>query len=247
MTLVFVPAGGFHMGAAAAFLPAEPDERPQREVTLDAFWIDSTEVTADMYAACVQAGACSQALSPAGVGASGDHPVVGVTWHQAESYCRWVGRELPTEAQWEKAARGDDRRRYPWGWIGAPESRRELRLNFCDVNCPYDYRDERYDDGFARTSPVGAFPTGASPYGARDLAGNAWEWVADWYEVDYYDIAPEHSPVGPPDGSVRSIRGSSWAETTWQGLALSARASNRFWHPPDGSRPDLGFRCAYTP
>lgn len=244
MTLVFVPAGDFIMGAAADFAPAEPDERPQHEVILADYWLDSTEVTFAMYRLCSQDGACGPPIGPTPLETADDHPAAGVSWHQAADYCRWAGRRLPSEAEWEKASRGQDGRRYAWGWIGAPESRRELRLNFCDSNCPFDYRDESFDDGFARSAPVGSYPAGASPYGALDLAGNVWEWTSDWYQGDYYSRAPVQDPTGPRQGVARSIRGGSWAETTWEGLVLTSRASNRFWHQPERSRPDLGFRCA---
>ena len=245
MTLVFVPEGSFSMGAAADFEPAEPDERPQREVNLGSYWIDSTEVTVRMYRACVEDDACSPPAS-ADIPPD-DHPIGGVTWHQADTYCQWAGRSLPSEAQWEKAARGEDGRRYPWGWIGGPESGGDMRLNLCDVNCPFDYRAEQFDDGYPRSAPVGTYPAGASPYGALDMAGNLWEWTSDWYRADEYKPTPTSNRTPSAEHKVRSIRGGSWAETAWEGIALISRASNRFWHPPDESRPDLGFRCSYTP
>lgn len=244
MTLVFVPEGSFRMGASADFAPAEPDERPQREINVAAFWIDSTEVTFAMYELCLEDDDCSPPVGPSSDRLSADHPVSGVSWHQAQTYCRWAARELPSEAQWEKAARGQDGRRYPWGWIGAPESGRDVRLNFCDVNCPFDYRADQFDDGYARGAPVGSYPAGASPYGALDMAGNVWEWTADWYRAEAYKPTPTAAQTSQDEMKVRSIRGGSWAETTWEGIALISRASNRFWHQPERSRPDLGFRCA---
>lgn len=247
MTLLFVPADDFVMGSLSDFQGAEPDEIPQRAVDMDAFWIDQTEVTWGMYEDCVDAGACPAPPAPRPKGTGSTHPVTGVSWSAADSYCRWVGRRLPTEAEWEMAARGDDGRRYPWGWIGAPESSSGVRLNYCDQNCPYPYADPSIDDGYETTAPVGSYPAGASPFGALDMGGNVWEWTADWYVSNYYRQAPSANPQGPPDGIGRVMRGGSWLESAWQGIVLSSRASNRSWLDPERGRPDLGFRCALSP
>lgn len=246
MTLLFVPADDFPMGSLPDFEGAEPDERPQRRVELDAFWIDETEVTWEMYERCVEAGGCPRPPAGRPKGINTRHPVSGINWDAASSYCRWVGRRLPTEAEWEMAARGEDGRRYPWGWIGAPESSGGVRLNYCDSNCPYPYADASTDDGFATTAPVGSLPAGASPFGALDMGGNVWEWTADWYRSDYYESAPASNPEGPSSGIGRVIRGGSWLESAWQGVVLSSRASNRSWLNPERGRPDLGFRCALS-
>lgn len=242
MTLLYLPTDDFPMGTLDEFEGGQPDEEPFHRVTLDAYWIDQTEVTRDMYARCAQAGNCPQ--PPPAAGADGDHPVTGIPWDGARLYCTWAGRRLPTEAEWERAARGEDGRRYPWGWIGAAESGRGVNLNYCDSNCPFQYADETVDDGYARTAPVGSFPQGASPAGALDMAGNVWEWTADWYAADYYEESPEENPLGPARGRWRAIRGGSWVESAYEGIVLSSRASNRAYLDPSRGQPDLGFRCA---
>ena len=185
MPLVFVPAGTLHMGGLDVY--ADNDELPYHDVTLKAFWMDQTEVTNGMYGLCVQAGTCrppqkpSSAKRPSYFGDSAfqDYPVIQVTWGDAQAYCAWAGRRLPTEAEWERAACGDDMRTYPWG--DEPPSTRYANFNSL-------VRD---------TTRVGSYPAGASPYGALDMAGNVWEWVSDFYDVDYYLTAPTADPAGP--------------------------------------------------
>jgi len=212
--LVYIPPGEFIMGHGG-------EDSPEHSAYLDGFWIYRTEVTNRMYTQCMMMGACSppQAGDPEDPSAA-DLPVTGIRWEQAESYCEFVGGHLPTEAQWEKTARGEDGNIYPWG-NGEPNC--EL-LNF--------------DDCVGKTSSVIEYPQGASPYEVLDMAGNVFEWVADWYQVNYYTEAPFENPMGPESGEARSVRGSTFASGPDQ--VISAL---RFFLSPDEYRSDLGFRC----
>ncbi|HEY9075089.1 MAG TPA: bifunctional serine/threonine-protein kinase/formylglycine-generating enzyme family protein [Anaerolineaceae bacterium] len=229
MTLLYVSAGEFMMGSADADKGAVDNEKPQHSVTLDAFWIDKTEVTNAMYARCVAAGACAapnrmnsnRRSSYYGDSSFANYPVIYVNWNQAKAYCEWAGRRLPTEAEWEKAARGTDGRIYPWGNI-FPDS---ILLNFGE-----NIRD---------TTEVGSYPRGVSPYGALDMAGNVWEWVADWYGATYYKDSPSKNPQGPSSGQDRVLRGGSWGDDT-----RSVRAADRISHNPGFVGSYIGFRCA---
>lgn len=220
MLLVYVPAGEFLMGSLAGE-GDENDEAPQHTVALAAFWIDRTEVTNTMFAACVEAGACRDVAHPRPDRAEHpDFPAQGVPWTQAAAYCEWAGRRLPTEAEWEKAARGTDGRLYPWGDAEPDGS----RVNF----------DKQIGD----VANVGSFPAGASPYGALDMAGNVYEWVSDWYGAEYYAASPNENPAGPEAGMQRVLRGGNW-----NSLADNLRTANRFWAFPGRNDFD-GFRCA---
>lgn len=222
MPQVYVPAGEFEMGIDDIGFPAS---QPLHTINLDAFWIDQYEVSNAQFALCVEAKKCRmpskqvyiQYFDPA----YADYPVVYVAWKDALTYCTWAGRTLPTEAQWEKAARGTDGRHYPWG-NALPDS---SRANF--------------DSIFGKTVPVDRYPLGASPYGAFNMAGNVREWVADWYGENYYSQAPTENPTGPELGHYRSLRGGAYGDTLRQ-----MQVYTRFKHQPTSPGINRGFRCA---
>jgi len=229
MHLVYIPAGEFTMGASEDDSEAGDSERPVHVVSLSAYWIDQSEVTNGMYDHCVQAGACQPPgesssktrMSYFGDAAFESFPVIHVSWENAVDYCRWAGRRLPSEAEWEKAARGTDGRLYPWG------------------NSPPGIRLANFDNLLGDTEQVGSHPAGASPFGVLDMAGNVSEWVADWYQANAYLESLYKNPVGPSSGEFRLFRGGSWFHP-----ARSLRASSRLWNYPDLQADTLGFRCA---
>lgn len=243
--MALIPAGEFLMGSTDADSMANPDQKPQHRVYLDDYYIDLTEVTNAMYAACVQADGCTPPGSVSshtrnsyyGAAQYDNYPVIYVNWEQARTYCAWRGGSLPTEAQWEKAARGTDGRLYPWGneFDGS-------RANFCDKNCSLDWANKAWDDGYADTAPVGSYPAGTSPYGLLDMAGNVWEWVKDWYQADFYAISPRQNPAGPVSGETRVLRSGGWNNGE-DGM----RAALRFRDDPSLRGDNVGFRCAHTP
>lgn len=251
-TMLFIPAGPSYLGARTDYRFAEPDERPQNRLTITAFWIDETEVTNAEYEVCVDARACSNPVFTGSAStvryfenaAYAQYPVIGVNWYQARDYCAWIGGSLPTEAQWEKAARSPDGRRYPWEWVGSVYNpREEIRLNYCDAECTMPYADDSFSDGYEETAPVGSYPAGASPYGVLDMAGNVWEWTADWYASDHYEDIELENPQGPDQGFDRVIKGGSWMDGLNRGVPLIFRSSNRSLRPPTQAFVDLGFRC----
>lgn len=235
MVMVYVPAGEFLMGSNSG----EADEQPQHTIYLNAFWIDKTEVTVTQYRQCVESGACSPPKNgectyyQAG---QIDHPVNCLRWEDAKTYCAWGGRRLPTEAEWEKAARGTNGWEFSWG-----NTFNGTLLNYCDSSCPAQWRDMAYNDGFAYTAPVGSFPPGSSPYGTLDMLGNEWEWVSDWYSESYYQTTPYKNPLGPSFGEKKVARGGSWNTG-----ANNVRASNRYSDYPDSRGAYYGFRCALS-
>jgi eukaryotic-like serine/threonine-protein kinase len=223
MTQVYVPAGEFIMGSNE---DPKSKEYPQRPVYLDAFWMDKYEVSNAMYEKCVADGACWEPvprLNPYyGKWVYRNLPVVYVNWYAADAYCTWAGRRLPTEAEWEKAARGTDARYFPWG-----NSKANPRLaNFTESL-------------FLEFLPVTRYPLGASPYGALNMAGNVREWVADWFDNRYYFEAPYKNPTGPETGTERSLRGGAY-----DAVLDDITTSRRFKHEPDSAGLSRGFRCA---
>ena len=232
---LYVPAGEFVMGAGAEDdrIASEveldnAEEHPQHPVTLDGYWIQRTEVTNAQYGRCVEVGGCE----PPDDGniryrnaQFAKQPLTGVTWSQAQAYAAWAGGRLPTEAEWEKACRGTDRRIYPWG---NQKPTGDL-LNFSET-------------GLGTWSAVGSYPDGASPYGALDMAGNVWEWTADWYDDKYYSDSPKENPTGPASGNERVLRGGSFDY-----FAVLVRCAVRGSSNPDFGLDVVGFRVVVSP
>lgn len=232
--LILISAGEFLMGSPRG--KGNNDEHPQHKVYLDAYYIGKYEVTNEKFAKFVQGSGYQAQGSWRDYFKSGtaDHPVVSVSWNDAVAYCRWANLRLPTEAEWEKAARGTDGRQYPWG------------NNWDKGRCNWDEGPQL--SGMASmyqgrgTLSVGSFPSGASPYGCMDMAGNVWEWCADWYGEKYYSQSTNSDPQGPSSGQYRILRGGSWGFANPADLRCAARnfIAPVYW----ADNPLNGFRVA---
>lgn len=229
-------------------------EKPQHRVWVDAYYIDKTEVTNREYRQFMEASGYERKEYWSAEGwkfiqqkkiteprywsnpefNQPNQPVIGISWYEAEAYASWAGKKLPTEAQWEKAARGNDKRKYAWGNEAADGS----RANYCDAKCVYNWKDKSANDGHNYTSPVGSYEAGKSPDGIYDLTGNVWEWVRDWYDADYYSQSPERNPVNDKKSTHRVLRGGGWGNI----LAL-VRSAYRNRASPITRSGDVGFRC----
>jgi len=247
--MMFVPAGEFRMGAtdqqfndAVAQMKSIcstcrtdfiNDEKPLHTIYLDDYWMDKYQVTNAQYKKCVDLGKC-QPPNPTksrtrdsyyGNAQYDNYPVIYVSWYDAQTFCEWVGKRLPTEAEWEKAARAastdsGDGRNYPWGH----------EYDQSRVNSRHTVGD---------TTSVGSYPRGASPYGVMDMVGNVWVWVADWYDANYYANSPRDNPKGPSVGEYRVQRGGAWGS-----LMIQMRVAFRFGGSPEDREDYIGFRCA---
>jgi sulfatase modifying factor 1 len=216
---------------AGAFVMGDEEASPRREVYVDAFYMDRFETTTAQYAEFL---ASSGSVDPpehwsdVAANARGELPVIGVDWYSADAYCRWSGKRLPTEAEWEKAARSDDERRYPWG-DASPTAE---HANYQNAS------PEPYDGGL---SPVGTHPLGKSPFGVEDLSGNAAEWVADWH-AESFRTGDVRNPRGPEEGSGKVVRGGGRFDPDYR-----IGATVRFFASPETRAEDIGFRCASDP
>ena len=259
MIMSYIPAGEFQMGSE----DGDDDEKPVHTVNLDAFWMDQTEVSNAQFGAFVEESGYTTEIEKSGSsyvyvdgswgevdgadwqhpqGPSSDiidlsgHPVTHISWNDAKAYCEWADARLPSEAEWEKAARGGlGDATYPWGndFDGS-------KVNFCDVNCLRSQADKNADDGYAYTSPTANFsPNG---YGIHDMAGNLWEWTADWYSSDYYQNSPASNPLGSDAGSHRVLRGGSWTDHIY-----NLSSAHRGWNVSLYTSSSVGFRCSRLP
>jgi formylglycine-generating enzyme required for sulfatase activity len=221
-----IPAGKFWMGVDG--LQGLDDERPRHEVFLDTYAMDLYEVTVGRYATFLKSTGRLPPLfwDTVDLNEHRDRPVIGVDWEDADVYCRWAGKRLPTEAEWEHAARGTDERRYPWGH----ETPVQSLANYA-IGARFSYSQT--------LMPVGHYEKGRSPYGMYDMAGNVWEWVQDWYGTNYYETSEERNPRGPSEGQFKVLRGGSWSE-----LPKYLLTYGRFKLPPSTRNSYTGFRCA---
>ncbi len=257
MTMVYVPAGTFSMGSE----DGNDNEKPAHEVSLDGFWIDQMEVSNEQFTLFVDGIGYKTTAEKEGTGWTvigsewvevdganwqhplgpdsdladlEDHPVTLISWTDALAYCAWSGAMLPSEAQWEYAARGPESLDYPWGSEFDGQ-----KNNYCDQNCPMDWKDDSFDDNFARTAPVSSFADGASWVGALDMVGNLWEWVNDWHGETYYANSPVDNPTGPDDGTEKVLKGGAWVNQP-----IRMRGSDRNIIEPTFRTSTFGFRCA---
>ena len=237
--MIFIPSGEFEMGAKPEIgfqicletregcaLEDFEDESPVHSVFLEDYWIFKYEVTNAFYRICVEAGGCA----PPAVSEFynnpyyAEHPAVHVDWFAAAQFCKWAGGRLPTEAEWEKAALGETGWVYPWGDVADCDKANYSGCNFGEV-----------------TLPIGSYPAGASVYGVMDMAGNAAEWTADWYDPEFYVLSPEENPLGPDSGELKTARGGSW-----KNLAVGIRSTNRGGNFPEVFSSGVGFRCVVS-
>ncbi len=231
MVQVYVPSGSFLMGSKDDYNEAELQEKPQHTVYLDGYWMDQTTVTQGMFKRCIASGTCPDVVHDENQNARfsksefDNHPIVYVTWDQAKTYCERVGRRLPTEAEWEKAARGTDGRLYPWG------------------DTPPNGNQASFGMAFSGTRPVGSYPDGISPYGVLDMIGNVRQWVFDIYSEYYYgDEFATINPQGPEETETQNqhvLRGASFLDAVHY-----THLSMRFHHVPWSPGDNRGFRCA---
>ncbi|MHC1784997.1 MAG: formylglycine-generating enzyme family protein [Anaerolineaceae bacterium] len=233
MEMVYIPMGSFWMGAQDTDTLAQFQEKPLHEVMVSGFWMDRELITNGMYMRCVESGRCTAPVghddinTNYGKGEYLNYPTVYISWDQADVYCHAVGRRLPTEAEWEKAARGTDGRIYPWG------------------DNPPDGELANFNDAFSGVQAIGRYLKGASPYGVLDMAGNAREWVHDWFSETYYGesaaIAVPVDPTGPEEGSEKVLRGGSFTDAE-----IYLRTTSRLKHVPYSPGDNRGFRCAFS-
>jgi formylglycine-generating enzyme required for sulfatase activity len=222
MEWVKIPAGTFSMGSSKTDVMANEDELPQHDVFLKLYKISKYEVTNQQYLRCVNADVCETPNNK-----KFDNkdfrlfPVNDIRWDDAQTFCEWTGGRLPTEAEWEKSARGLDGKTMPW------------------IEGIYCWQMNYGSKCFEGVADVGSKPEDTSYYGAKDMAGNAWEWVSDWYAPEYYSVSPYENPQGPSSGNGRVLRG-----TSWRSVGGVARVADRDYLPPDQRGYNIGFRCA---
>ncbi|MFO0707945.1 MAG: formylglycine-generating enzyme family protein [Nitrospira sp.] len=233
--MVLVPEGAFPMGVPQGDRDGGRDEYPRHDVFVDNFYIDKYEMTNGRYLEFVKATGHRIPQNPKNptrnlwqgdtiTESLAERPVVNVDWNDAAAYCKWAGKRLPTEAEWEKAAKGTADRRFPWGNV-EPTNK---HLNF-----------NQQWIGEKTLMPVGSYEAGKSPFGVYDMAGNVWEWVNDWYDPRYYEKSPAKNPPGPETGTKRVLRGSGWQNET-----PTVRIFTRVESDPDIRNESTGFRCA---